>query len=65
VNSEHKAIADATLARDVPRAAALLTAHLERTSQILLHTAISQRASSNGSGEPASAGTPTASDVTA
>jgi DNA-binding GntR family transcriptional regulator len=65
VNSEHKGIADAALARDVPRAAALLTAHLERTSQILLHTAISQRAASNGSAEPASAGTPSPSDVTA
>lgn len=55
VNSEHRAIADAALARDVPRAAALLTAHLERTSQILLHTAISQRAASNGSAEPVTA----------
>ena len=34
----------AALARDVPRAASLLTAHLERTSQILLHTAIAQHA---------------------
>jgi DNA-binding GntR family transcriptional regulator len=65
VNSEHKAIADAVLARDVPRAAALLTAHLERTSQILLHTAISQRAASDGSGEPASGAIPIPSDVTA
>jgi DNA-binding GntR family transcriptional regulator len=44
VNSEHRAITEAALARDVPRAASLLTAHLERTSQILLHTAIAQHA---------------------
>jgi len=44
VNSEHRAITDAALARDVPRAASLLVAHLERTSQILLHTAIAQHA---------------------
>jgi DNA-binding GntR family transcriptional regulator len=42
VNGEHKAILDAALARDVARAAALFTVHLERTSQILLHTAIAQ-----------------------
>jgi DNA-binding GntR family transcriptional regulator len=54
VNSEHKAIADAALARDVPRAASLLTAHLERTSQILLHTAIAQRAVVSAEREPRS-----------
>jgi DNA-binding GntR family transcriptional regulator len=44
LNSEHKAIMEAALERDVPRAASLLSTHLERTSQILLHTAIAQRA---------------------
>ena len=48
VNSEHRAITDAALARDVPRAASLLTTHLERTSQILLHTAIAQHAPDTG-----------------
>ncbi|MEA3178815.1 MAG: hypothetical protein QOI59_2338 [Gammaproteobacteria bacterium] len=47
VNGEHKAIMDAALARDVPRAAALFTSHLERTSQILLHTAIAQHGQSS------------------
>jgi DNA-binding GntR family transcriptional regulator len=41
-NSEHKAITDAALAREVPRASKLLAAHLNRTSQILLHTSIAQ-----------------------
>jgi DNA-binding GntR family transcriptional regulator len=51
VNSEHKAIADAALARDVPRAASLLTAHLERTSQILLHTSIAKHATASEESE--------------
>jgi DNA-binding GntR family transcriptional regulator len=59
VNTEHKAIADAALARDVPRAAGLLTAHLERTSQILLHRTISQRPASSGPTEPTAAQTAT------
>lgn len=43
-NSEHKAIMNAALARDYARTASALTAHLERTMQILLHTSIGRPA---------------------
>lgn len=36
LEGEHKAIADAAIARDVPKATAALTAHLERTTHILI-----------------------------
>jgi DNA-binding GntR family transcriptional regulator len=48
-NSEHKAIMEAALARDSARASSLLTAHFERTTQILLHTSVALHgAASNG-----------------
>lgn len=50
IGAEHRAIMDATLARDAPRAVALMAMHLERTTKVLLDRSWAEPASPRRAG---------------